>query len=56
MHLYIAPIVLGKGKRLFDENSKPGAFKLTRSKISQTGMLLMNYALAGEIRTGSFSE
>lgn len=54
MHLYMAPIVLGKGKRLFDENSKPEAFKLTRSKTSKTGMILMNYSREGEIKTGSF--
>ena len=54
MHLMVAPIVLGKGKRLFDENSKPRAFKLTRSAISKTGMLLMKYVRDGEVKTGSF--
>lgn len=54
MHLFTAPIILGKGKRLFDENSKPRAFKLTSSVISKSGMLLMNYERAGEVETGSF--
>lgn len=54
MHLMIAPIVLGKGKRLFDENSTPAAFKLTHSVVSKTGMLLMHYAREGEVKTGSF--
>ncbi len=54
LHLYIAPIVLGHGKRLFDENSKPRSFKLIRSVISETGMSLMHYKRDGEIRTGSF--
>lgn len=55
MHLMVAPIVLGKGKRLFDENSKPQAFKLTRSVVSKSGMLLMNYIRNGQIQTGTFN-
>lgn len=53
MHLYIAPVILGKGKRLFDESSLPHSWKLTRSVISTTGMVLVNYAREGEVRTGS---
>lgn len=53
LHLFITPVILGKGKRLFDENSKPRALKLTRSVISKTGMLLVNYGRDGEIKTGS---
>ena len=56
LHLHIAPIILGKGKRLFDENSKPSSLKLIRSVISSTGVLLMNYAKGGDVKTGSFSE
>lgn len=54
LHLYMAPIILGKGKRLFDETSKPAAFKLTRSVTSESGMILMNYVRAGEVMVGSF--
>lgn len=53
MHFYIAPVVLGKGKRLFDETSRPHAFKLTRSVISKTGMLLVNFEREGDVKTGS---
>lgn len=53
MHLMTAPIVLGKGKRLFDENSKPGAFMLNRSAISKTDMIMTIWARDGEIKTGS---
>ncbi|WPU64539.1 dihydrofolate reductase family protein [Peredibacter starrii] len=53
MHLMIAPIILGKGKRLFDENSRPTSFKLNRSAVSTTGMLLMHYLRDGEVKTGS---
>lgn len=54
LHLHISPVVLGKGKRLFDETSKPGTLKLIRSAISKSGVLVMNYAKAGEVKTGSF--
>ncbi len=54
LHLHIAPVILGKGKRLFDETSAPRSLKLTRSVISSTGVLLMNYERGGEVRTGSF--
>lgn len=54
LHLHIAPVILGKGKRLFDENSKPRSLKVLRSQVSSTGVLLMNYGRGGEVRTGSF--
>lgn len=54
LHLHITPVILGKGKRLFDENSKPRSLKLIRSDISSTGVLLMNYGRDGEVKTGSF--
>jgi dihydrofolate reductase len=53
LHLLIAPIILGKGKRLFDEASRPRALKLSRSVISTTGVLLTQYTRGGEIQTGS---
>lgn len=56
LHLYMAPVILGKGKRLFDETSKPSAFKLTRSVISETGMSLMHYVREGEVKTASIAE
>ena len=54
LHLHITPLILGKGKRLFDENSKPRSMKLIRSVISSTGTLLMNYGRDGEVKTGTF--
>lgn len=53
IHLHIAPVILGKGKRLFDEKSRPRSLKLLRSVISETGVLLMNYGRGGEVKTGS---
>lgn len=54
MQLLIYPIILGKGKRLFDAGSAPRTLKLTRSITSPDGVLIAKYEKAGEIATGSF--
>lgn len=51
--LKVFPVTLGQGKRLFVEGTIPAAFKLTESKISPTGVIIANYARAGEVKTGS---
>jgi dihydrofolate reductase len=48
------PIVLGKGKRVFDASEKPGALKLVDHFVSGTGVVLTIYEPAGEVPTGSF--
>lgn len=52
--LKIFPITLGSGKRLFDRGVIPAAFKLTESKTSPSGVIIVNYKRAGIIKTGSF--
>ncbi|OGK11476.1 hypothetical protein A2954_06400 [Candidatus Roizmanbacteria bacterium RIFCSPLOWO2_01_FULL_37_12] len=48
------PVILGKGKRLFDKGTIPTAFKLIKSKISPSGVIFAYYKRAGEVKTGSF--
>ena len=48
------PLLLGKGKRIFDGSEKPGALKLADSFVSPTGVVTTIYEPAGEVRTGSF--
>jgi hypothetical protein len=45
--------LLGKGKRLFDRGTLPGAFKVTRSETSPKGVLMVRYARDGEIKLAS---
>jgi dihydrofolate reductase len=45
------PILLGKGKRLFDETSEPRAFKVTHSAVSPDGLIAAIYARDGEVKT-----
>lgn len=52
--LKIFPVTLGKGKRLFAEGTIPAAFRLTDSKVSPSGVIIVNYERAGEVKTGSF--
>lgn len=48
------PVVLGKGKRLFDKGTIPTAFTLTNSTTTPAGVIVANYQRAGELKTGSF--
>lgn len=50
------PILLGRGKRLFDETSSPRAWTLVKSRASSTGVVVSTYRRGGEVPTGSFAE
>ncbi|MES2375914.1 MAG: dihydrofolate reductase family protein [Bacteroidota bacterium] len=54
--LMIHPVVLGKGKRLFNEESMPAAFTLADSTITTSGVVMVNYKKAGEVKTGTVGE
>jgi dihydrofolate reductase len=51
--LKIYPITLGGGKRLFADGTIPAAFKVTESKVTPIGVIVVNYERAGAITTGS---
>ena len=53
-HLWIFPVVLGQGKRLFDDGTVPATLRLVDSKVSTTGVFMGTYEPAGEVVTGSF--
>jgi dihydrofolate reductase len=48
------PVLLGKGKRIFDGSEKPGALKLIDHFVSGKGVVFTTYEPAGEVQTGSF--
>ena len=52
--LKIYPLTLGGGKRLFADGTIPAAFKVTESKVSPNGVIIVNYERAGAVTTGSF--
>jgi dihydrofolate reductase len=53
--LWIFPVTIGKGKRLFSEGTQPAHLKLIDSKTSTTGVIIATYEPAGELKTGSFA-
>jgi len=53
--LWIFPLMLGTGKRLFADGTIPAALKLTDSKTSTTGVTIATFEPAGAIEYGSFA-
>ena len=53
--LWVFPLVIGSGKRLFAEGTIPSGLKLVDSTVSTTGVLMGTYEPAGEVVTGSFA-
>jgi dihydrofolate reductase len=54
--LWVFPLVIGSGERLFADGTIPAALKLVDSTVSTTGVVIGTYQPDGEIVTGSFSE
>jgi dihydrofolate reductase len=52
--IWIFPVVVGKGKRLFDFGTLPAGLKLVDSKVSSTGVIIATYQPAGELKVGTF--
>jgi dihydrofolate reductase len=53
-HLWVFPLVLGRGKRLFADGTISAALRLVDSKMSTTGVFMGTYEPAGDVVTGSF--
>jgi len=53
--LWVFPVVLGSGKRLFADGATPSALRLVDSKVSSTGVVIGTYEPAGELVTGTFA-
>jgi dihydrofolate reductase len=51
--LKVYPVTLGGGKRLFAGGTIPAAFKVTESRVSPSGVIIVNYERAGALATGS---
>lgn len=51
IRVFTFPVLLGKGKRLFDETSQPRAFELTQSAVSPSGVIAATYVRGGEVVT-----
>ena len=48
------PIVLGKGKRIFDGSEQPGALRVIDHFVSPKGVSIATFEPAGDVQTGTF--
>jgi dihydrofolate reductase len=53
--VWIFPVVLGSGKRLFGEGAPPRTLKLVDSQVSSTGVVMGTYQPGGDVQPGSFA-
>lgn len=53
-NLWTFPVVLGRGKRLFEAGAKAGALRLVATQASATGVVTSTYVPAGDVQLGSF--
>jgi dihydrofolate reductase len=53
--LWVFPLVVGDGKRLFARGTIPAALELVDTKTSSTGVAIHTYERAGELQYGSFA-
>ncbi len=52
--LLIFPVLLGKGKRLFGDETVPTGLKLVQSQSYPTGVIVTRYKPDGAVKTGDF--
>jgi dihydrofolate reductase len=55
-NVWTYPVVLGRGKRLFENGARPCALRLVASKISRTGVAMCTYVPAGDITLGTVGQ
>ncbi len=53
--LWIFPVVVGPGKRLFGDGTLPQDLKLTGSRTTGTGVVVATYEPTGDVEQGSFA-
>ena len=56
LRLKIHPLILGKGKKLFNANAAAGAYTLVDHMVTSNGVVVANFERAGKIKTGTVGE
>ena len=54
--LFVAPVLLGSGKKFFADGTPPKELSLVETKAVASGVLINTYRPNGSLRTGSFDE
>jgi dihydrofolate reductase len=52
LRLWLFPVVIGTGKRLFGEGAAPASFRLIETQLTTTGAVLHVYEREGDLRYG----
>jgi dihydrofolate reductase len=52
--LFVIPVHLGSGKKLFRDGARPAALKLTGTRTTGSGVVIATYEPDGAVRYGSF--
>lgn len=56
LRLLTYPVLLGRGKRLFDAGALPSAFRLDATRSTPAGVVVSRYLRDGDVRTGTFAD
>ena len=52
--LFVYPVVVGAGRRLFADGAVPRAFKLVEHETTSAGVAILSFTTAGPLQTGTF--
>ena len=55
-HVWVFPVLVGSGKRLFADGTVPAGLRLVDSTVASSGVFIGTYEPAGELVTGSFGD
>lgn len=53
MNVWMHPVTIGTGKRLFADGTLPATWELVRSRVGDSGVIVATYEPAGELVTGN---
>ena len=53
LRIKIHPLTLGGGKKLFDKGTIPAAFSVAESIVTPSGVIIVHYKRAGQVKTGT---
>jgi dihydrofolate reductase len=56
IRVWIFPLVLGTGKRLFAGGTAPDGMELASSRVSSSGVIMATYRTGADIKYGSFAD
>jgi dihydrofolate reductase len=56
LSVWSVPVILGRGKKLFVDGAVPHGYRLSRSRVGKTGVIVAHYERAGDVKLDHGSE